>query len=127
MNNHEVALSDKCSRLVAALAARPARLRGDGDLYREDVRRLEEALAAEGEADAARILMEAHRQAPEFYAWLRSLEALRKMISDQTMLILDTSSPPLSVLKEPLGPPASTGTGVPTTQPKRAPAGGTPQ
>lgn len=34
--------SDRICRLVAAIAARPARLRGDGDLFREDRRRLGE-------------------------------------------------------------------------------------
>jgi hypothetical protein len=35
-------LSDKICRLVAALAARPARTRGDSELFREDLRRLNE-------------------------------------------------------------------------------------
>ncbi|MBM3288683.1 MAG: hypothetical protein FJY92_00890 [Candidatus Hydrogenedentes bacterium] len=35
-------LSDRIGRLVAAIAARPVRVRGDGELFREDRRRLEE-------------------------------------------------------------------------------------
>ncbi len=36
--------SDALCKLVAAIAARPARLRGDGDLFREDRRRMSEVL-----------------------------------------------------------------------------------
>lgn len=35
-------LSDRVCRLVAAIAAKPVRVRGDGDLFREDRRRLED-------------------------------------------------------------------------------------
>jgi len=35
-------LSDTICRIVAMLAAKPARLRGDGELFREDVQRIEE-------------------------------------------------------------------------------------
>ena len=38
----ELQFSDRVCRLVAAIAARPVRLRGDGDLFREDFRRLSE-------------------------------------------------------------------------------------
>lgn len=41
--------SDDICRLVAALAARPARLRGDGDLFREDNRRLADIVPEEAE------------------------------------------------------------------------------
>lgn len=41
--------SDNLCRLVAAIAARPARLRGDGEMFREDRRRLEEICPEEGE------------------------------------------------------------------------------
>ena len=38
--NMKLDFSDRVCRLVAGVAARPARVRGDGDLYREDRRRL---------------------------------------------------------------------------------------
>ncbi len=44
-----IELSERLCRLVAALAARPARLRGDGDLFREDRRRLAEIVPEESE------------------------------------------------------------------------------
>ncbi|HOZ47980.1 MAG TPA: helicase-associated domain-containing protein [Candidatus Hydrogenedentes bacterium] len=40
--NFELDFSDRIGRLVAALAAKPARLRGDGELFREDLTRLAE-------------------------------------------------------------------------------------
>ena len=45
----ELALSERVCRLVAAIAARPARLRGDGELFREDRRRLDEVIPEEAE------------------------------------------------------------------------------
>ncbi len=44
-----VSLSDCVSCLVAAIAAKSARLRSDGDLFREDRRRLSEIVSEEGE------------------------------------------------------------------------------
>ncbi len=40
-----------------------------------------------GDAGATRIYAEAHEQAPEFYAFLRSLEAYRKTIGEGTTLV----------------------------------------
>lgn len=45
----QLRLSDALCRLAAAIAARPARLRGDGDLFREDRRRLGEIVSEEDE------------------------------------------------------------------------------
>jgi hypothetical protein len=42
-------LSDGICRLVAAIAARPVRMRGDGELFREDRRRLEELCGDDSE------------------------------------------------------------------------------
>jgi hypothetical protein len=42
-------LSDTLCKIVAAIAARPVRLRGDGDLFREDRRRLAEIYPEESE------------------------------------------------------------------------------
>jgi len=104
-------------------AARRIRVEADLEAIRvlADASRRAEEIRGRAEADAARELMKAHREDPAFYAWLRSLEALRKIITHQTMLILDTASPPLSVLKQPTGPAPAPTT---TTQPVRATAGG---
>jgi len=45
----QLGLSDAICQIVAALAARPARLRGDGDLFREDRRRLGEIVPEDAE------------------------------------------------------------------------------
>lgn len=42
-------LSDQICRIVAAIAARPVRVRGDGELFREDRRRLEELCGDDAE------------------------------------------------------------------------------
>ncbi len=47
----------------------------------------------EGEAEATRIYAEAHQAAPEFYTLMRSLEAYRKILDEQTTLILSADSP----------------------------------
>lgn len=47
--NRQLKLSDALCRLAAAVAARPARLRGDGNLFREDRRRLGEIVSEEDE------------------------------------------------------------------------------
>jgi membrane protease subunit HflC len=45
-------------------------------------------LIGEGDAEAARVFAEAHAQAPEFYGFLRRLEAYRKTIGERTTLVL---------------------------------------
>ena len=45
MISHGLSFSDVVCRIVAAMAAKPARLRGDGDLFKEDLRRLTEVSA----------------------------------------------------------------------------------
>ncbi len=47
--SRELQFSDVICRLVAAIAARPVRLRGDGELFREDRRRLAAICSEDGE------------------------------------------------------------------------------
>lgn len=49
VQSQQLGLSDAICQLVAALAARPARLRGDGDLFREDRRRLADIVPEDAE------------------------------------------------------------------------------
>jgi hypothetical protein len=49
IESHATGFSDQICRLVAAVAAKPVRLRGDGDLFREDRRRLSEICPEEVE------------------------------------------------------------------------------
>ena len=51
------------------------------------------------EAEAARTYADAHAQAPQFYQFLRELEALRKITKDNTTLVLDTDTAPFNQLK----------------------------
>jgi hypothetical protein len=63
---HGLNLSDTLCRLVAAVAARPVRLRGDGELFREDRRRLADICAEEDEPSLNTCLWVA-----EGVGWLR--------------------------------------------------------
>ena len=111
------------------------RYRGDGEKAAREVRsrtQLEvtriQAEAAKraavtlgvAEAEHARILLEAHRTDPDFFAWYRNLEALRKMFTEHTMVILSTKSPPFDVLKQTTVPAHASGAAT------RPAAGATP-
>lgn len=63
---HGLHFSETLCRLVAAIAARPVRLRGDGELFREDRRRLAEICAEEAEPSLSACLWVA-----EGVGWLR--------------------------------------------------------
>lgn len=68
--------ADRDSQIVLAKATRSAlNTRGEGD------------------AEAARIYADAYGQDPEFYAFVRSLEAYRKSLDKETTLILSPQSP----------------------------------
>ncbi|MDX9972827.1 MAG: helicase-associated domain-containing protein [FCB group bacterium] len=68
-----VQLSDRISQLVAAVAAKPVRLRSDGELFREDRRRLGEICPEEGDPSLSTCLWVA-----EAVGWLvRAEEELR--------------------------------------------------
>lgn len=49
IERHDLHFSDTICRLIAAIAARPVRLRSDGELFREDRRRLEEICPEEAD------------------------------------------------------------------------------
>jgi membrane protease subunit HflC len=61
-------------------------------------------LRGEGDAEASRIYAEAYARDPEFYAFVRSLEAYRKTIDERTTLILSRDIPFLRYLFEPRAP-----------------------
>jgi modulator of FtsH protease HflC len=56
-------------------------------------------LRAEGEAQAIRVYAEAFGQAPEFYKFLRTLEAYRKFLDDTTTLFLPADAEIFSLLR----------------------------
>ena len=49
------------------------------------------------EADAARIYAEAHRQDPELYKFIRSMDTLEEVIGARSSLILRTDSAPFGL------------------------------
>lgn len=60
----------------------------DARIMVAEARKQAEILRGEGDAEAARIYAEAHGQAPEFYGFVRRLDAYRKTIGERTTLVL---------------------------------------
>ena len=60
-----ISMTDRICQLVAALAAKPARLRGDGELFREDVRRMSDIVEEDEEPSLSTCLW-----AAEGVGWL---------------------------------------------------------
>ncbi len=54
---------------------------------------------AQADAEAARIYAAAHSQNPEFYRFLRSLQALEAVMSENATLVIDTETAPFDVLE----------------------------
>ena len=90
------------ARYEAEGAEAAARIRADTDLEAARIRAsgAEEAARIEGdaEAEAARIYAEAHRQDPDLYRFVRSLDALDDVVGADTTVILRTDSPPFRML-----------------------------
>lgn len=66
-----------------------------------------ERIKGAGEADALRILNEAHAEDPEFYELLQAVEAYKQLLGEQTTLVLSASSKLWKLLTE--GPPTASG------------------
>lgn len=62
--------------------------------------RTSQHLRGEGDAQAIKIFGEALNQAPDFYEYLRTLEAYKMTIGENTQIILTPSSPFLRLLQE---------------------------
>ena len=71
-----------------------AKLRAEGEEKAEEIR-------GNAEAEAAKIYASAHQLDPEFYKFLRSLDSMDKMLGKNSTVVLDTDTPPFSVLKNP--------------------------
>lgn len=74
------------ARRIRAEAEREARI------IVANARRDAEIARGEGDAEATRIYAESYNADPEFYGFMRSLEAYRKTIGDQTTLVLSPDS-----------------------------------
>ena len=77
---------DQEGRRIRAEADRDARVTV------ADAQRDADVLRGEGEAESARIYAEAHSVAPEFYGFVRRLDAYKKTIGEQTTLVVPPSS-----------------------------------
>jgi membrane protease subunit HflC len=65
-----------------------------------EAQREAERIRGEGEAEAIRVYAEAFGQDPEFYQFLRTLQAYDKVINDGTTLILPADSELLKYLNQ---------------------------
>ncbi|MBC04378.1 MAG: protease modulator HflC [Phycisphaerae bacterium] len=90
------------ARYEAEGAEAAAKIRAETDLEAARIRAsgTEEAarIKGEAEAEAARIYAEAHRQDPDLYRFVRSLDALDEVVGSDTTVILRTDSPPFRLL-----------------------------
>ena len=97
--------------LIAKADAERTRLMAAGHEQGQRIR-------AEGEAQAIRVYAEAFGQAPEFYKFLRTLEAYRKFLDDKTTLFLPADAEILGLLQFDVAPPADGEPGEPAAEPK---------
>jgi membrane protease subunit HflC len=81
-----------------------------------DAQRDAEETKGKAEAEAAHIYAAAHSQDPDFYKFLRKLDTLKKIVNENTTLVIDANSPPFDVLKPALSSP------TPEPTPKSTPA-----
>jgi membrane protease subunit HflC len=77
-----------------------------------------ERTRAEGEAEAIRVYAEAFEHAPDFYRFLRTLEAYRKFLDDTTTLFLPADAEVFGLLQFDGAPAADGKTRAPEGQPK---------
>jgi hypothetical protein len=82
--NQQLSFSDGLCQIVAAIAARPARLRSDGDLFREDWRRLGEVVPEDAEPTLKTCLWVA-----QGISWLAQVDSELRVGKLQAILDLD--------------------------------------
>lgn len=79
------------------------RIRAEADKERETIlseaERDAERLRGKGDAEATRIFAAAHNADPQFYRFLRSLDAYEKLLGKETTVVLSTDSPLLATLQ----------------------------
>lgn len=75
-------------------------------------------IRAEGEAQAIRVYAEAFGQAPDFYKFLRTLEAYRKFLDGTTTLFLPADAEIFGLLQFDIAPPGDGKPGEPAAEPK---------
>jgi membrane protease subunit HflC len=97
--------------LIAQADAERARLMAAADEQAQRIR-------SEGEAEAIRVYAAAFGQAPEFYRFLRTLEAYRKILDGGTTLFLPADAEIFGLLQFEAAPPKDGKPGGPAAEPK---------
>jgi len=84
-------------------AARGTRARADKEatIILADAYKKSKSIIGEGDGKAAKIYAEAYGQDPEFYSFLRSLEAYEKLLKEKGTLVLGTDSKLFRYLEDP--------------------------
>ncbi len=102
------------------------KIRGDTDRQQQIIlaQAYERAqdLQGQGDARAAAIYAESFGRDPEFYNYLRSLEAYRAVLDDNTLLILPSDTALLQYLRGPNPPPGSNSPASPSPATSSGPA-----
>ncbi len=93
-NNYRLQGEESANQIRVEGEREARRLRSEAEAYR--IRR-----EGEARAEALRILNDAHKEAPELYRLVRTLEGYKKMFADdKTQLILSLDHPLLSLFKD---------------------------
>ena len=82
----------EASRIRSETDLKVTKLRAEGRLEATKIR-------GRAEAEAARVYREAHSQDPEFFKFLRRIDALKILFGEQTSLTLVADQPPFDILK----------------------------
>ncbi len=72
----------------------------EANIIISEAKRQAEILKGEGEAEATRVYAEAIREDPEFYKFLRTLSAYRKILDNRTTVVLPGDSHLMKLLNE---------------------------
>jgi membrane protease subunit HflC len=64
-----------------------------------EARKSAEEARGKAEAEVAHIYSAAHQEQPDLYRFLRELETLKKVVNQNTNLVLDANAPPFDLLK----------------------------
>ena len=80
-----------------------AKIRAEADRQKREIlaeaKEAAERLRGQGEAEAARIYAEAYQSDPDFYRFLRTLEAYQKFLGEKSTLMLSSNSEIFSLLE----------------------------
>ncbi|MBL7029009.1 MAG: protease modulator HflC [Candidatus Marinimicrobia bacterium] len=72
----------------------------DREIILADAYKLAQEVRGNGEAQAIKIYADAYKQDPDFYEFIRTMDAYKKVFDDKTKLVLTPESDFLSYLKE---------------------------